>query len=476
MTLAELARAGRAPQAPSVVALDDEALHVERWLRVLPGQRYVAQARWGDTPVLAKLYVGSKAQRHAGRERRGVEALQRAGVPTPALLGEGRTPAGAWLLFQFIERAETLGAAWARVEHEHPLSVEQETILGQALAAVASLHAQGVCQADLHLDNLLCDGSRVWVIDGAAVQRSARCPLESRQAEANLGLLLAQLPGSILAHLERLLPYYQRAAALNPVSLDALRAATQAARKRRIAKYLEKVGRDCTAFRARHSLSSREVVLRSMADQLEPLLRDPDAAIAQGLMLKDGGSATVARVDLPNGPVVLKRYNIKGLGHWLKRFWRPTRAWHSWVEGHRLDALGIASPRPLAVIERRWLGLRGRSYLITEYAPGEDIIARFEPHRDGAPPECEVQALVQLFSDLARERIVHGDLKGTNVLWQDSTWSLIDLDSAGARSGRRLLQGQRRDRARFLRNWPEGSALRRLLDQRLPAVPARRDD
>jgi hypothetical protein len=31
-----------------------------------------------------------------------------------------------------------------------------------------------------------------------------------------------------------------------------------------------------------------------------------------------------------------------------------------------------------------------------------------------------------------------------------------------------------KDRARFLRNWPVDSALYRLLDQRLPAVPGTR--
>ncbi|ERI54290.1 hypothetical protein N878_12170, partial [Pseudomonas sp. EGD-AK9] len=176
--------------------------------------------------------------------------------------------------------------------------------------------------------------------------------------------------------------------------------------------------------------------------------------------------------------LVVKRYNLKGLGHWLRRFWRPSRAWHSWREGHRLELLGIATPRPLAVLERRWCWLRGRAYLITEYCGGQDIIARFQAHLQGSPPETELLALDRLFAALLRERISHGDFKGHNLLWIEERddasghWSLIDLDAMQQhRSARGFARAYARDRARFLRNWPADSALHRLLDQRLPQVP-----
>src|SRR5690606_8941490 len=101
---------------------------------------------------------------------------------------------------------------------------------------------------------------------------------------------------------------------------------------------------------------------------------------------------------------------------------------HSWGEGNRLGFLGIATPRPLAMREGRRFGLRGRSWLVTEYTAGEDILARFSAHVDGTmPPESELEALDRLFSALLRERISHGDFKGTNLLWQDGYWMLIDL-------------------------------------------------
>ena len=68
MNLAGLSQAGRAPELPLTIELADAAgsaeLTLQRLLRVLPGQRYVAQAEWRGRPVLAKLLVGDKAARH----------------------------------------------------------------------------------------------------------------------------------------------------------------------------------------------------------------------------------------------------------------------------------------------------------------------------------------------------------------------------------------------------------------------------
>jgi len=182
-----------------------------------------------------------------------------------------------------------------------------------------------------------------------------------------------------------------------------------------------------------------------------------------------GGAASVGKVEVAGRTLLVKRYNIKGFAHWLRRCWRPSRAWHSWVEGNRLEFLGIATPTALAMIELRWFGLRMRSYLVTEYAAGEDILSRFAPYLSSAPPEPELLALDQLFDSLRRERISHGDLKGTNVFWEGARWALIDLDAARQHGNdASFARAYVRDRARFLRNWPADSALYRLLDERIP--------
>ncbi|MDU9407061.1 lipopolysaccharide kinase InaA family protein [Pseudomonas sp. zfem001] len=476
MRLGELAEVGRSPELPLTLQIDGEPLLLERVLRVLPGQRYVAQAHWQGRPVLAKLLVGSKAQRHFQREREGAELMARQGLVTPELLAQGFIGGqGGWLLFDYLDGAQSLWEAWRQAAREPLLSDAQQTVLAEALGAIGQMHAQGLWQADLHLDNLLRHEGRLYLIDGGGVRcETPGQPLSRARVLENLSVFFAQLPAELDPFLEELLIHYLLANGEHALPLELLQAEIAKVRRWRLRDYLKKIARDCSLFAASIGGFGLRVVRREAEPALQPLLADLDAWIDAGHIYKTGGTATVVRVECGGRPLVVKRYNVKSLRHWFKRFWRPSRAWHSWCEGNRLQLLGIVTPAPLAVIERRWCWLRGRAYLITDYCGEQDIIARFEAHEQATPPEAELLALDRLFSALLRERISHGDFKGHNLFWDDAqgAWSLIDLDSMRQhRSTRSFARAYARDRARFLRNWPADSALRQLLDQRLPQVP-----
>ena len=476
MQLLELGQAGRTPDLPLTLQVAGEPLVLERLLRVLPGQRYVGVARWQGRPVLAKLLVGDKAQRHFLREREGAEYLAVQGLVTPRLLAQDFIDGqGGWLLFEYLESAQSLWDAWREAAREPLLSDAQQSVLAEALTAIGQMHAQGLWQADLHLDNLLRHESRLYLIDGGGVRcETAGQPLSRARVLENLGVFFAQLPAELDPYLEELLIHYLLANGEHALPLEMLQAEIAKVRRWRLRDYLKKAARDCSLFAARIGAFGLCVVRRQAEPALQPLLADLDARTDAGHIYKTGGAATVARVELDGRPLVVKRYNVKNLLHWLKRFWRPSRAWHSWREGNRLQLLGIATPTPLAVIERRWCWLRGRAYLITDYCGGQDIIARFEAYKQATPPESDLLALDRLFAALQRERISHGDLKGHNLFWDDAqgAWSLIDLDAMRQhRSTRSFARAYARDRARFLRNWPADSALHQLLDQRLPQVP-----
>ncbi|MCU1718342.1 lipopolysaccharide kinase InaA family protein [Pseudomonas sp. 5P_3.1_Bac2] len=475
-SLAQLAKAGRSPALPLTLDLADAAgsavLNIERWLRVLPGQRYVAQATWRGRPVLAKLLVGSRAARQFERELSGARLLAEQGLPTPLLLADGlREGEGGWLLFDYLSDAQSLWDAWTAVASQELLSDGQQRVLGEALNAIAQMHSKGLWQADLHLDNLLRQGEQLFIIDGGGVQaQEPGKPLSRDLVLANLGVFFAQLPVEITPYIEELLVHYLLANGEHALPLEALLKQVAKVRKWRLRDYLRKIGRDCSLFAAKSGAFALQVVRRDEQAALAPLLADPDQTINGAQLYKTGGTATVAGVEVQGRRVVLKRYNIKGFKHWLTRFWRPSRAWHSWREGHRLQMLGIATPKPLAVLERRCLWLRGRAYLITEHLSGPDIIERFAPYvLSGDAPEAELQALDDLFAQLLRERISHGDFKGHNLFWDAGRWVLIDLDSMtqhASLSG--FAQAFAKDRARFMRNWPQSSELYKVLDQRLP--------
>ena len=476
MRLSELQKSGRAPGLPLSIELADAAgpaqLQLLSLLRVLPGQRYVGAGVWRGRTVLAKLMVGAKAARNFQRELNGVRLLAEQGLTTPQLLADGlQEGEGGWLLFEFLEGAHSLGDAWDAVASLPVLADEQVAVLAEALTAIGQMHLKGLWQEDLHLDNLLRQGGKLYLIDGAGICVEEAGKLLSRQKVLeNLGVFFAQLPISLEPFIEELLVHYLLSNGEHALPLEALLKQVEKVRAWRLHDFLNKTGRDCSLFSVQQGAFALRAVRREEEPAMLPVLARADALLDHGHLYKTGGAASVGKVEVDGRTLVIKRYNIKGFAHWLKRFWRPSRAWHSWREGNRLAFLGIATPKPLALLETRFLWLRGKAYLVTEHLPGPDIIERFAPYvEQGDAPEAELAALDRLFADLLRERISHGDLKGHNVFWADGRWALIDLDSmCQHRSASSFAAAYARDRARFMRNWPVGSALYQVIDGRLP--------
>jgi tRNA A-37 threonylcarbamoyl transferase component Bud32 len=462
-TAASLRAAGRNPLPQISIALEDGSLvAIHAWQRILPGKRLTGHGEWQGRKVLAKLFIAERgSERHWQRECSGAENLKRHGLPTPAVLASGLLgDGGHYVLYDYLDGAHTPDSA--RLDELMPV-----------FAQVGRMHAKGLVQEDAHLGNFLLKDGGLYVIDGDAIRGSA-APAD---CAANLALLLAQLqPQAEEALRTALLAAYAGGnfggdTGGNPdVAIDEaqLAAATMRAREARLADYLAKSLRDCSLFKSANRVDRFFSNVRSETALLAPLIHDPDAWLEKGIPLKRGRTATLARVEVNGRQLVIKRYNIKGTVHALSRSWRPSRAWHSWLEGHRLNFLGIATPRPLALVEQRAGPLRGKAWLITEYCDGESLAERY-PDPDTAPPAAELDAIGALLGQLVAARISHGDLKATNLLWCDGKPHLIDLDAmrqhASAAVFRRAWE---KDSARFLRNWPEGSTLRRALEAVLP--------
>ncbi|RMR86064.1 hypothetical protein ALP78_04382 [Pseudomonas coronafaciens pv. striafaciens] len=478
MRLSELKTAGRTPELPMSLTLADAAgsaeLQLLTLLRVLPGQRYVGAGVWRGRTVLAKLLVGDKAARHFQRELAGVRLLAEQGLTTPLLLADGlQDGEGGWLLFEFLEQAPSLGDAWNAVKQLPPLADEQQAVLGEALSAIARQHAKGLWQEDLHLDNLLRHKGQLYLIDGAGIRaEQAGTPLSRQKVLENLGVFFAQLPRSFEPFTEELLVHYLLSNAEHGLPMEALQKQIDKVRSWRLKDFMSKTVRDCSLFSVEDSASVFRAIRREEEPAMLPVLSQADALLDKGHLYKTGGAASVGRVEINGRPLVIKRYNIKSFSHWLKRFWRPSRAWHSWREGNRLMFLGIATPKPLAVQEKRFLGLRSKAWLVTEFIDGPDIIERFAPYvENGDAPEVELLALDRLFAQLIQARISHGDFKGHNLFWHVDRWAMIDLDAMQQHSSQSsFAAAYARDRARFMRNWPTQSALHQLLEQRLPKL------
>ena len=183
-------------------------------------------------------------------------------------------------------------------------------------------------------------------------------------------------------------------------------------------------------------------------------MAEPEVAFGSALFLKRGNTATVVKLPGNNGEWVLKRYNIKNFWHGLSRCFRPSRAWISWQSAHRLELLGIATPKPLAMRENRSGPFRREAYLVVECAAGDDLNTWLMKWKGLQLPGWLDQQVVRLFEILWNSHVSHGDMKATNFIVVNEQIQLIDLDAvAWHRSDKQFITAIRKDLQRFMDNW-----------------------
>jgi len=134
---------------------------------------------------------------------------------------------------------------------------------------------------------------------------------------------------------------------------------------------------------------------------------------------------------------------------------------------------GIRTAKPVAYIERHFLGLKGKSYFVMEYIDGQHA-GEYLLHDQQSEAKLDkmIARITQLLKNLARLELTHGDLKITNILIdQDEQPLLIDLDGAAEhRSVDSLRKAWQKEIKRFLRNFDSDSALSKKFKAMLGSV------
>jgi len=460
VTADALREMGRHP-GPFVLALDGQSgsaacVSCAEVVRAIPGKRLVCKGEWQGQAVFTKVYLDSDKYWRA--ECRGLQALDENGLAAPPLLHAGTADNGGLhvIVLAAIEPAQTLARALEQAGDE----AARIRLLKLAVSTIARHHQAGLEQGDIHLDNFLLAGERLYTLDGGGIRFSGDAELSFRRSRENLARFFAQFYPRFDGLIEAVLPDYvrQRSWPAGRLSAAALLQRVRFFRRRRQRHFLKKIFRDCSAFICRKRWCSYRVYDRALASPaLLKLLADPDASLQQpGVRyLKQGNTCTLWSIVVDGRQLVVKRYNIKGLAHRISRAFRQTRAACSWKNAHRLAMYGILGARPVALYERRFGLLRGKAWLITEFLDGEDIMQLCEqPRPDHAA--TVVRDTTALLLQLAQCRISHGDMKGTNFIQSAQGIAVIDLDSmrehatdAGFRRPRR------RDLQRFLHNWQQ---------------------
>lgn len=442
----------------------------QKLLRLIPGKRMVCAALWGGQEVVVKLFLDPhKAHRHFKRELAGVNALIAAGIKTPPLLFSGvmLTESLPLIIFTEIRPATTLVDLW----QETVAYDERQTLLERVCAAIAEHHKAGLLQSDIHWGNFLFSNEDLYTIDGDAVtDRSSSGELGRESSLANLALFLAEPYPGIDDYLAALWHSYCNCRGWS-VAADAvanLRSRIAGHRRYKVEKFVTKSQRSCTAFKAAQKNGFYSVYDRSYKSlALADLLQRPDEMMATGEMLKAGNSATVVRLKLTDLDLVVKRYNIKNWQHACSRCLRPSRAAVSWKMGQRLSWWQIATPKPVAMLEKRVLGLRSTAYFISDFVDGS---LAYDCLRRPGLPAAELANWLEQFASLLRRLrdlgLTHGDFKATNFLCgSDAKLYLIDLDAMRhwPKPGSAFKRAVKRDYKRLLANWQDVPEIERPL-------------
>lgn len=462
-----LLSSGRALPLPAVLQwLSDsgetQTLELLSTFRVLPEKRLVALGNWNDQLVVAKLFFArGRWEQHLEREISGIASIVAADIATPQLLATGVSADNGTgiLLLEYIDNSVSVGRRW-----ENATEADRDVLLHRVVALIAECHNKGLLQKDIHLDNFLLRDEELYLLDAAALEQHDaepdRAGVDSVRSMKNLALFFAQFPVCNDSLVQSLYEFYRAQRPRADISADPgmFAALLRQNRQARLKVVLDKLYRDTSAHICTRQLDRFVVYRRELESAaLREFVSAPDSAIVAGRLLKKGNSSTVALIQIAGQSCVVKRYNIKGIWHGLSRMLRPSRAWVSWRNSHMLEMLGIATPKPLLMMERRIGILRREAYFVCEHVPGEDVLHSLKKEPINSPAWGRVlEQFDTLFHIMRDYSIVHGDMKATNFISTDTALVVLDLDAMRQEQDRgHFLAAFRKDLRRFAANWQD---------------------
>ena len=212
--------------------------------------------------------------------------------------------------------------------------------------------------------------------------------------------------------------------------------------------------------------------LRDDSPLIRHTLKNPDLALSdpECHIVKNDNTTTVGLIFRDSYKIVIKRYNTKNAWHRLRRTVRSSRAENCWHFTRTLRSLDISVAPAVAWIQEIQVGLKGRSWFVSEFVDGISCLDHFKG--DVPPTEIErtLGEIVEILCKLRHERISHGDLKASNILLSSRGPVLIDLDVMRQhKSESTYQQAARKDINRFLRNWQDNPVLLATARQLLSA-------
>ena len=197
---------------------------------------------------------------------------------------------------------------------------------------------------------------------------------------------------------------------------------------------------------------------------ISEVIFNPDEFMLKGQEIKFEAGNHVVGLDLSKHSIFIKKFQIKGPFHYLRKFFSPTRALTAWKAIHWLNAAGIKTINPIGIIETYDSFTTTESYLITLKQSGErlDQIKITESTENLIPNK--MSALIKRLSWISFN---HGDAKGSNFFLDKKSLIVSDLDVSKKRYFRfTLAKKLTKDKKRILRSFEDNPKIKESLLRR----------
>jgi tRNA A-37 threonylcarbamoyl transferase component Bud32 len=383
---------------------------------------------------------------HAELEFRNSSALRARGVAAPRVLGFAQWKRGPAVTMT-VSAIEEFSNGMAADEYFAGFSgAALDSRLERAARHLADVHAAGVDLADCHRKNLLvgdrAEGgdAQLALLDLATVRFG---PVTRRRGVERIAQLMHSLAGVLgPSERRRFIEAYALQAGVPPVEIDAF--------ARRVRQVEERVADVRDRSRDRRCLTNSTVfaVERGLFETVYRR-RDFDPATIAVVLARSRELRAIARargsdpgivkidrrtecykVEAGGKAFFVKILRVQSPAHALADSVRGSRGRRAWFAGNALVRRGIATPLPLALVERRVL-FPYESVQIAEWIEGATTLQ--EVSRDIgrwfptiAARRAFIGRLARFVASLQLQEIDHDDLATKNIL--------LSRDASGAES------------------------------------------
>ena len=439
-------------------------LNLKACVREVAGKRKVFSASWQNKDVFVKVFTHSEsAERHWKRDVDGIQLFCNNGILSPKLLWSGKFPPlegvnsenAFALIVEAIPNPESLSEKWGKTDNK-------PNLVKQVIQTIASHHNAGLIQSDLHFGNFLFSKDKCYSLDGDALHKFDKTPIE--KAAENYALLTAQAEVIYEDLFTDAINDYCQLTKFDVQKFTKLfHKCLMPIRKKRCHKLLKKIYRKCSAINT-YTVPGRRSFIQSKFDSVElrKCIENPESFFPKDKtkLLKNGNSATVALANIDGKDLVIKRYNYnKNLKTFIRRF-RKSRASTSWSNSFRLLNYGLKTPEPYALIETSKGPMIDHAYFIAEHVKGNDLLEVLNAKDCQKKQELIANQMKDIFSVWKKCKIAHGDCKATNFILHNDEVYIIDLDAMQEmNTENNFKKAHKKDIQRWMKNWENNEAL-----------------